>query len=194
MSEHGLLVGQPWVPRRKLDVVEYHRMAEAGILTGDDRVELIEGEVIEMSPIGPLHAGTALLLANALIGLARDRAMVGAGHPVRLDAHNEPQPDLVLLRPRRDGYRRGTPGPADVLLLIELSDSSLRFDRKVKLPLYGGHGILEYWIIDLAGNAVEVCRGPEPDGYRDVRSVAMEEPLEPEALPGLRLNLAEILR
>lgn len=194
MSEHGLLVGHPWVPRRKLDVVEYHRMAAAGILTGDDRVELIEGELVEMSPIGPLHASATTALAEALFGAARGRAVLGIGRPVRLDDHNEPEPDFILLKPRADRYSAVVARPTDVLLAIELSDSSLRFDRNIKLPLYGTHGIREYWIIDLAGGAVDVCRRPKPGGYEDVRRLGLDAVLEPEALPGLHVRLGEILR
>jgi Uma2 family endonuclease len=193
MSESGVLVSQPWVPRRKLDVVEYHRMAAAGILTEEDRVELIEGELIAMSPIGDRHAGTTLRLNRALFRAAGDRALVGVGHPIRLDRMSEPQPDFVLLAPRADDYTGGHPGPEDVLLAIEVSDSSLRFDRTIKLPLYGGHGIREYWIVDLVGRCVEVCRQPHPGGYASVTRAAPGEDLEPEALPGLRLRVSDIL-
>jgi Uma2 family endonuclease len=192
MSESGLL-NHPWIARRKLDVDEYHRMGAAGILHEDDRVELIEGELIAMAPIGERHAGTSMSLNMALVRAVGDRAIVSVANPVRLDMHNEPQPDFALLRLRPGGYTGRHPTPADVLLLIELSDSTLRFDCTVKLPLYGAHGIREFWIVNLAQRAVEVCRGPRPDGYASVETHGPEAVIEPEALPGLRLRVAEIV-
>lgn len=193
MSEVTGLLNHPWISRRKLDVVEYHRMGAAGILHEDDRVELIEGELIAMAPIGERHAGTSMTLTTRLVRAVGDDAIVSVGNPVRLDSYNEPQPDFALLRPRPGGYTGRHPGPADVLLLIELSDSTLRFDRTVKLPLYGAHGIREFWIVNLGQGVVEVCRGPRPDGYASVETFGPDAVLAPEALPGLTLRVADIL-
>jgi Uma2 family endonuclease len=193
MSQAAGLLNHPWIARRKLDVIEYERMGAAGILHEDDRVELIEGELIAMAPIGERHAGTSMSLTMRLVRAVDDRAIVSVGNPVRLDMHNEPQPDFALLRPKPGGYLGGKPRPEDVLLLIELSDSTLRFDRTVKLPLYGGHGIREYWILNLAQRVAEVCRGPHPDGYARVEVLGPDSVLEPEALPGLRLPVAELI-
>lgn len=166
-------------------------MAAAGILTEDDRVELIEGELIAMAPIGDRHAWANVGLTMRLVRAVGDRALVAVGNPVRLDRFNEPQPDFSLIRP--EAFGRGSPGPADILLLIELSDSSLRFDRAVKLPLYGTHGIREFWIVDLTGRAVEVCREPRAGGYASIQRLEADAELEPVALPGLRLRLSDIL-
>lgn len=161
----SLLALHPWVPRRRLDVNEYMRLAEVGVLGEDDRVELIEGELVAMSPKGSPHVGAVMALNRLLTRAAGDRAMVAVQDPVRLGDHSEPEPDLLLLRPDAHGYRLRKPAPADVLLLVEVADSSLRYDRGVKRALYARHGVLEVWIVDLDGGAVEVCRAPGPEGH-----------------------------
>ena len=154
--------------RRKLDVDVYHRMAEAGILGEDDMVELVDGELIDMAPIGQGHAATVCGLTEALVTACLGRAIVSPQNPVRLDQWNEPQPDLAVLRRRTDFYATGErPGPADVLLLIEVADSSLQFDRTVKLPLYARAGIAELWIVDMKRRVLEAYRNPAGDGYRE---------------------------
>jgi Uma2 family endonuclease len=192
MSEASLL-DHPWVTRRKLDVGEYHRMAEAGILGEDDRVELIEGELVAMAPIGSGHAGTVNALTQLLVTAVAGRAIVAVQNPVRLGGYSEPQPDFALLKPRPDAYRSATPTPEDVLLLIEVADTSGRYDRRVKLPLYARHGIPEAWIVDLEERLVEVCREPGADGYAGITSVRPGSMLEPALLPGLSLSVADIL-
>jgi Uma2 family endonuclease len=192
MAEAGLL-NHPWITRRKLDVGEYHRMGEAGILTRDDRVELIEGEVVAMAPIGSGHAGTINGLAELLFATMAGRAIVAVQNPVCLDRCSEPQPDFALLRRRPDRYRDSHPTPADVLLLIEVADGSLRFDRLVKLPLYARHAIPEVWIVDLVGGAVEVCRQTGPDGYAEITRLTRGASVTVLALPGLTLTVDSIL-
>ena len=152
----------------RLTVTDYHRMGEAGILGPDMRTELIDGEIVEMPPIGHPHAGTVKLIANRLketVGLA---AVVAVQDPVWLDDHTEPLPDIALLRPRADYYRNGHPGPADVLLLVEVADSSLRYDREVKLPRYARAGIPLVWLVDLTGSRLTVHCQPGPHGYAQV--------------------------
>jgi Uma2 family endonuclease len=192
MSEAGLLQ-HPWIPRFKLDVHDFHRMGEAGILGPEDRVELIEGELVEMTPIGAAHAGATLGLNRRLSLALGERAFVAVQNPIRLDEGSEPQPDIAVLRPRADDYRSEHPTPADILLLIEVADSSLRLDRQVKLPLYARHGVPEVWIVDLAGGAVELCRGPGPGGYARISRAGRGEAVQPEALPDITLAVADIL-
>lgn len=152
--------------RHRLNVDEYYRMAEAGILEWNSRVELIDGKIIDMAPIGMDHGATVSGLAKTLILACGDRAIVRVQGPVRLDLENELQPDFAVLRLRADNYRvHGHPGPPNILLLVEVSDSSLRFDRTVKLPLYARAGIVEYWIVNLRDRLVEGFRDPGPDGY-----------------------------
>ena len=190
MTEASLL-DHPWITRWKLDVHEYHRLGETGILTEEDRVELIEGEVVEMSPIGAAHAGKVNRL-NRLFGrLVGDRAVVALQNPIQLSDRTEPQPDVALLRPRADFYEAAAPTPADILLLVEVADSSLRFDRLVKLPLYARHGIPEVWIVDLAANVVEVHRGPTAAGYAEATTLGRGAVLRP--LPGTELRVDDIL-
>lgn len=194
MRADAALLDHSWLKRWRFDVVAYHRMAEADILLEDDRVELIEGELIETDPISPLHAGTANDLNRLLITTIGDRAIVSIRNPVRLGGHSEPQPDVALLRPRSDYYGDSTPTPADVLLLIELADSSRRYDRTIKLPLYARHRVPEVWIIDLAAGAVEVHREPGGDGYSAASRAEAGATLEPALLPGLRLAVADFVR
>jgi Uma2 family endonuclease len=182
------------ITRRRFTVDEYHRMAEAGILGEDDRVELLEGEIVEMSPIGWRHQACVNRLTYGLITALRDRAVVQPQGPIRLGVDSEPQPDLVVLWPRADFYAEGGPGPEDVLWLIEISDTSLRYDRDVKVPLYARYGIPEVWVVDLAEERVLVYRDPDPaEGYRSVQALGRGARLAPRAFPDLELAVDELL-
>jgi Uma2 family endonuclease len=192
-GETGLLTRNPWVARRHLTVAEYHRMGEVGILTEDDRVELIEGELVTMSPIGSDHSGTSNALTRLLVQSVAERGVVAVGNPVRLDDLSEPQPDFAVLKPRSDYYRRSIPRPDEVLLIIEVAHSSLSYDRVIKRSLYALHKIPEYWIVDLVAGEVEVCRKPTGDHYESVSRVGRDGILEPELLPGVAIRVAELL-
>ena len=192
-GEIGLLTRNPWVARRALTVAEYHRMGEVGILTERDRVELIEGELIAMSPIGSEHAGTVNALNRLLVQAVGERGVVAVQNPVRLDDLSEPQPDFAVLKPRADDYRRATPRSADVLLIVEVADTSLAYDRDVKRSLYARYGVPEFWIVNLAANEVEVCRAPTGDQYASVSHVGRDGVLEPELLSGVAIAVAAIL-
>jgi Uma2 family endonuclease len=192
-GETGLLTRNPWVARRALTVAEYHLMGKAGILTEDDRVELIEGQLIAMSPIGSAHSGTVNALAHRLFRAVGDRGVVAVQNPVQLDDLSEPQPDFSVLKPRDDFYRQATPRPDEILLIIEVADSSLVYDRNVKRSLYARHGIPEFWIVNLAAGEVEVCRGPEGEQYASVSRVGREGVLEPQLLPGALIPVAALL-
>jgi Uma2 family endonuclease len=174
-------------------VTEYHRMGEVGILGKSDRVELIEGELIAMSPIGSYHQGTVNQLTYSLVQAVGERAIVAVRGPVRLDDFSEPEPDFALLRPRPDFYRDAHPLASDVLLLIEVADASLNYDRAVKRTLYARHGISELWIIDLNAGEIEVCRQPGA-GYAAITRVGRDGVLEPELLPGVRIQAATLFR
>ena len=179
------------VIRRRFTVHEYHRMGEAGILHEDDRVELIEGDIVEMAAIGTRHFACVNALTRLLVKGVGDEAIVSVQNPVRLDEHTEPQPDLTVLRTR--DYKRSLPGPGDVLLLIEVSDTTIPYDRGVKLPLYARAGIPEIWIVDLAGETIERHTDPSGNGYRRVEQLRRGEKLEPEALPELALSVDAVL-
>jgi len=166
-------------------------MGEAGILHEDDRVELIEGEIVEMAAIGTRHFACVNALTWLLVRGVGDAAIVSVQNPVRLDEHTEPQPDLTVIRTR--DYRRSLHGPEDALLLIEVSDTTLRYDRGVKLPLYARAGIPEVWIVDLVGEVIERYAGPSGDGYRRVEQARRGEKIESEALPRLTLRVDPVL-
>jgi Uma2 family endonuclease len=177
--------------RRRFTVHEYHRMAEAGIFGEDERVELIEGEVVEMNPIGSRHAMCVIRLTRLLVPLAGEDAFVSPQNPVRLGEYEEPQPDLALLRAR--DYEDSLPGPEDVLLLIEVSDTTLRRDREVKLPRYARAGIPEGWILDLTGEAIERHNDPSEGGYRRTERARRGETLASEIMPDLILRVDAVL-
>lgn len=189
----GLLARDPWVSKRALTVDEYHRMGEAGILTERDRVELIEGELVAMTPIGGPHAGTVVDLTHALAEAVGPGARVSVQNPIRLGETSEPEPDVALLKPRPDRYRTGIPRAEDVLLVVEVADTSLEYDRRVKRPLYARHGIPELWIIDLQAGEIEVYRDPRGDGYASVRTVGREAVLTVAALPGVEMKAGDII-
>jgi Uma2 family endonuclease len=180
-------------PRRRFNVEDYYRMAEAGILGEDDRVELIEGEIVEMPPIGPAHGGGVTYLNYAFPRLVGGDAILSVQNPVRLSDLSEPVPDLMLLRPRPDFYRESHPGPDDVLLLIEVADRTAAFDRRVKLPLYARAGIREYWIVDLGAGLVEVHREAGPKGYAERTEFRPGDSVAPAAFPDAVLSVGDIL-
>ncbi|HBH00339.1 MAG TPA: Uma2 family endonuclease [Candidatus Rokubacteria bacterium] len=180
--------------RRLFTAEEYHRMGEAGILHDDDRVELIEGEIVEMAPIGSPHAGTVDRLNRLFTSRLGERAIVRVQGPVLLAAvESEPEPDLALLLPRPDFYTTGHPEPPDVLLALEVMDTSVERDRRVKLPLYARAGIAETWLVDLNTGCVEVYRRPGPAGYQDSRVARRGESLAPHAFPDVALAVADLL-
>ena len=179
--------------RHKFTVEEYHRMAEAGILSEDDRVELIEGEIVEMAPIGSRHAGTVDFLADLFFRHVGKTLLVRVQSPVQLSEDTEPQPDLVLLKRREDFYRNRHPGPEDVLLLVEVAETTAGEDRAVKVPLYGRHGVPEVWLVDLSAEVVEVYREPSSAGYRQVRRAGRGEVLTPLRVPAVTVPVEAIL-
>jgi Uma2 family endonuclease len=169
--------------RRRFTVSEYHQMAEAGILTEDDRIELIEGEIIEMSPIGSWHSGILMRLNRLFMRTYDDVALVSIQNPIQLSDDTEPQPDVTLLRLEPDYYTSHTPEPEDVLLVMEIADTSVAYDRGVKAGLYARSGIAEYWLIDLKAATVTVYREPGSDGYATSRIVRRGEQIAPVAFP-----------
>ena len=181
------------VLRRRFTADEYHRMGQVGILGEDDRLELLEGEIVEMAPIGSRHQATVDRLNRLFSERAADLAVIRVQGPVRLAEDSEPQPDLTLLLRRTDFYASAHPGPGDVLLLVEVSDTTLEYDRELKMPLYARHGVPEVWLVDLEAQVVEVYRNPSADGYREVLQVERGQGLSPESLPDLKLVVEEIL-
>ena len=181
------------VTHHRFTVDDYHRMIDAGILTTNDRVELIRGEIVEMAPIGPRHAGCVSALTYWLITAAGDRAQLRPQLPVTLPPESEPEPDIVLVCSRADFYRSAHPEAEDVLLVVEVSESSLRYDRRVTVPLYAEQGIREVWIVDLGGAAIEVYREPTAAGFRIVEHLTRGSSISPSALPDIVLSVDDIL-
>jgi Uma2 family endonuclease len=180
-------------PRRhRITVDEYYRMAEVGLLAPDARVELIEGEIIDMPPIGSRHAGAMNLLNELLRRAVGGRAIVGCQNPLRLDECSEPQPDFALLVPRQDFYSARHPTASDTLLVIEVSETTLRYDRQKKMPLYARHGIPELWIVDVEGKRMEVFRDPAGATYGERASAPPPSLMSISLLPDVFVDLSSL--
>lgn len=179
--------------RRRFSVDEYHRMAEAGILHEDDRVELIEGEIVQMSPIGSRHAACVGRLTHLFALRLGTRVQVWVQNPIRLGHRSEPQPDLALLKLRPDCYAGAHPGSEAVFLVIEVAETSAEYDRHVKLALYSRAGIPEAWLVDLAGDAVEVYRRPGAAGYAQLERWGRGERLSIDAIPEWACTVDDVI-
>ena len=178
--------------RRRFTRAEYHRMAEVGILREHDRVELIRGEIVEMSPPGRRHKAFAGNLNQLLVTRLAGRAIVWMQNPIVLTEDSEPQPDVVVLRRGAVSYKERDAWGEDTLLLIEVADTSLAYDRSTKLRLYAEAGIPQYWVVDCNAEAIEVYRTPGPEGYRDITRVAGTATLRLQAFPDVELTTVEI--
>jgi Uma2 family endonuclease len=183
----------PPAPRRRpITADEYHRMADAGILGPEERVELLDGVIVQMSPINAPHNATVWRLIDVFAPRLHGRAVVSAQGSFRLSQFSEPEPDIAIFRYRDDFYRGAHPRPEDVLLIIEVSDTSLRYDRDDKLPRYAAAGIPEAWIADVQRNRLTVHRDPTPDGYRQVVTLTRRATISPLAFPDLVLCWEDI--
>ena len=179
--------------RRRFTVAEYDRMIEAGILGKYDRVELLEGDILEMAPIGSPHAGHVKRLNRLFSMQAADRFIVAVQDPVRIGEYSEPQPDVSILRARADFYTESHPGPGDVLLLVEVADTSLEYDRGVKVPAYANGSIPEVWLVDMAAGVVEVYRDPVSGSYTSVEVLSAGSQVSPQALPDIAIRVSDIV-
>ena len=179
--------------RRRFTVVEYYAMADAGILSENDRVELLDGELIQMPPIGDWHAGSVDWLNYELVPALQGRAIVRVQNPVRLSNDSEPQPDLTLLRFRDDFYRSGHPAPEDVLLLIEVADTSIGYDRGAKLAAYARAGIPEVWIANRNDRRIEAYTEPAGNEYASVRHIGSGSSIAPLHFPDIALAVDRII-
>ncbi len=182
-----------FTPRRyKLSVEDYHRLGEVGILTEDSRVELLAGELIEMAPIGGPHMAVVNRLTKLLVLAVGDLGVVSVQNPVRLPPYSEPQPDFAILRVHPDKAASAVPGPEDVLLLIEVADTTLAYDRDTKLALYAKCGIAESWIVNLSSECIEVYREPLSDGYSKRIDIQRQDSVAPLALPTISIAATEV--
>ncbi len=178
--------------KRWISADEYERMGEAGIFPSDARLELIEGEIFEMSPIGSPHAACVKYLSRVLNGLSREDLIVGVQDPIRLGDFSEPQPDLTLLRWREDFYRDAHPTPADVLLVVEVADTTVITDRSVKLPLYARAGIPEAWLVNVPEERIEVYCAPAGAKYQNVAEFARGARAHSPTVGGLSVVVDEL--
>jgi Uma2 family endonuclease len=175
-----------------ISIERYEKMAAAGVLTRDDRVELIAGEILEMAPTGTRHGSVTGRLLKRLILAVGDAAVVRTENPVNLEAFSQPQPDLLLLRSRADDYVDSRPGPRDVLLLIEVSDTTLDFDQGRKRSLYATAGIREYWVVDVNDRRIVAYSDPQGGNFCGIVEYGPEDAAVPQALPGVRIFVREL--
>ena len=180
--------------KNRISVQEYYRIAETGVLASDARVELLDGQIVDMSPIGPFHGSVTKFLNQFFADVARRRWIMAIQDPAQLDDFSEPQPDLMLLKPSADYYRKRHPQPEDVFLLVEISDTSLEKDQKVKLPAYARAGIAEVWIVNLNEQTIEVYRQPHFAGYGSKVILSAGDKASPQAFPDVLLDVAELLK
>jgi Uma2 family endonuclease len=179
-------------PTYRWTVEEYQELGRAGIFDENDRVELLNGEIVIMSPIGFRHATAVTRLTNFLARRSQGRFDVSPQNPFDLDEHSQPQPDLSLLDPVCDTQPRH-PLPAEIFLVIEVSESTVRYDRGDKLPAYARNGVREYWLLNLDASQLEVYRQPAGDTYRDGRILGPDEMVAPLAFPDLTLRVGDFL-
>jgi Uma2 family endonuclease len=180
--------------KHRFSVREYCRMAETGVLRPDARVELLNGEIIDMSPIGPFHGGVVSRLTRLFNEMSQGRWLVWPQNPLQLDDYSEPQPDVMLLKPVPGEYTRQHPRPDDVLLLIEVADSTLETDRAEKLPAYGRAGVAEVWIVNLDEPTIEIYREPHFTGYASKIVVGPGQSAAPLAFPDAIVDVMQLLK
>jgi Uma2 family endonuclease len=177
----------------RFDVEQYHLMNIPGILTEDDRVELINGEIVEMSPIGRFHAAYVNRLTSLFTKLLGDLVIVSVQNPVILNNLSEPQPDVTLLKPKRDFYKSGIAQVSDVFLLVEVADTTLKYDRDIKIPLYAKNGVAEVWLVNIVEQIIVVYSQPKTDGYQEVKIFQPGDNLILTAFPNISFAVNQIL-
>jgi Uma2 family endonuclease len=188
-----LQLAKPHLNIFRLNVSQYHQMSEVGIFSENDKVELINGEIIEMSPIGRRHTACVNRLNSVFSQLLGKKVIIAVQNPITLNNLSEPQPDIALLKPRADFYESGHPQPQDIFLLIEVADSSLEYDRDVKIPLYASSGITEVWLVDIYEQVIIVYRYPSENGYSDIQKLSRGEKMSIQAFPEINLAVDDIL-
>jgi Uma2 family endonuclease len=180
-------------PKRLISIDDYHRMAAEGLFSEDNRVELIDGEIVEMTAIGNPHASGVRRVADLLSTALGRQVLVDTQNPLLLGEWSEPQPDLTVLPRRADYYLSSAPTAQDAILVVEIADSSVSYDRKVKGPLYARHEIREYWLLDLPAKILEVYRRPGLDGYREVLRLRRGDTVSPEAFLDVVFAVSDLL-
>jgi Uma2 family endonuclease len=186
---------QPEFPSPHLFTVDdYYRMAEVGVLKEDCRVELIDGVIFDIPPIGPEHASSVERACEQLRASFGPGVQVRCQNPVRLGPRAEPEPDVAVVRRRADYYRSGHPTPEDVLLLMEIADSTLAHDRDTKAPMYAAAGIVEYWLVNLVVGEIWVYRDPSQDGFGTMQVLRRDDLIRPISFPDIEIAVSDVLR
>ncbi len=179
--------------KKRFTTEQYHQMGKVGIFKENDRVELLEGEIVEMSPIGRRHTACVNRFTQLFSQLLGKKVIVSVQNPIILNNFSEPQPDISLLKPRTDFYESGHPQAPDILLVVEVADTTIDYDRDVKIPLYANNGICEVWLVDIVEQTLTVYRQPTSDGYREVLILHRGESLFLQSFPEIILTVDEIL-
>jgi len=177
------------VSKHRLTVDEYYRMAEVGLLAPAARVELIDGEIVDMPPMGSAHGGSGNFLNQRFMKAVGDVAIVSLGTTSILGKYSAPQPDLMLLRPRKDFYRRSNPTPEDILLVLEISDSTWRYDREIKAPLYARHDVSDFWIVNLRKQELHCFRSPRHGEFTEVVTITNPVSVPVQSLGDVKVDL-----
>ena len=188
-----MAIATPVAPPRFFTVDEFRLMGEAGVFAPEERVELVEGWIVRMSPIGDPHNGRTTRANRLFHDLFGRLAVIQVQGPLRLGDSSQVQPDVAVLRERADLYEQGTPVPANALLIVEIADSTIQYDLGAKASLYAVHGIVEYWVEDIPGDRLVVHRDPTPDGYRSVQTLTREDRLRPVSFPDVEIAVSELL-
>ncbi|MBD2178853.1 Uma2 family endonuclease [Pseudanabaena sp. FACHB-1998] len=175
--------------KHRFTVEQYYKMAEVGILGIEERTELIEGEITEMSPIGAKHAGSINRLNRRFSAIVNNQAIIAVQNSISLNDYSEPQPDLAILHWREDFYTQSLPNPSEIFLLIEVADSTIKYDREVKAPLYAKAGIPELWIVNLEAQVFEVYRQPSETGYQQMQIYTKGQTVQLEQLPNVEIEI-----
>ena len=181
------------ITKKLFTVDEYYRMGETGILHEDDRVELIDGEIIQMSPIGNRHLGCVNWANDAFTAAFRGRAVVSVQNPLRLNNYTEPEPDVVLLKHRKDAYRAKRPEAEDALLVVEVADTTLAYDRDVKMPRYAAANVPEVWIENLEEQLLLVYRDPKGKSYSTLLTLTLNDSVSVQAFPDVTFQVRDLL-
>jgi Uma2 family endonuclease len=184
----------PEAALHRFNVKDYYRMGELGLLPPDARVELVNGNIIDLSSVSPMHGGVVIRLNRLFHDCSSDGWLISLRNPVHLDDYSEPVPDLMLLKKAADDYCEQHPCPKDVFLLVEVSDSTLETDREVKLPVYARAGIAEVWIVDLTSGALEVYRDPHLTAYTNIRILHDGDSAAPVHFPDAVIEVSKLLR
>ena len=181
------------LPLKRWTIQDYHRIIQAGVLTIEDRVELLNGQIVEMVPQEPPHAANTSSFSNHLVILFAGKAWIRTQLPIAIAPNSEPEPDIAIVRLDDRSYRDRHPTPEDIFLVIEIADSTLHRDRTQKAKIYASAGIIEYWIVNVKQRQVTLLRNPQGDTYQWEKIVTANDLISPVAFPDIAINLQNIL-